>query len=303
MPTWNEISREVESLSAPNAADIVRHKYIAQLARRVQRPVIAYYSGFLSKADKDGRVHAQCAINDLDMNGFMAVCHGLTRDKGLDLILHTPGGGIEAARGIVEYLYKMFGRDLRAIVPQLAMSAGTMIACATKQIYMAKHSCLGPTDPQIRGFPAMGILAEVDKAIAEIKADPAKQTLWQQVFNKYPPAFITDCERSVDGARIMVRDWLKSNMFADQPEPESLANRVMDELMNYEGTSDHSHHFLADKCRDIGLTIASIEDDQDFQEDVLSVHHAFMASFERTDALKIIDNSQEGTWSVGDARL
>src|SRR4051794_25183644 len=120
----------------------------------------------------------------------MAVVHNVPRDRGLDLVLHTPGGGIEAARAIVEYLYKMFGKDIRVIVPHMAMSAGTMIACASSEILLGKHSCSGPTDPQVKGHPAMGVLAEVDRAIKEMKVEPLKQIVWQQVFAKYPPAFI-----------------------------------------------------------------------------------------------------------------
>lgn len=299
MPTWNQIKTEVEESQEENAADKIRQKYLALLSQHVGRPVIAYYSGFLSKGDKEGRFHVQCGITDLDMNGFMAVVHGLDRTKGLDLILHTPGGGIEAARGIVEYLYKMFGSNLRTIVPHMAMSAGTMIACATHTILLGKHSCLGPTDPQIRGFAAMGILAEVDRALQEIRADPLKQILWQQVFSKYPPAFISDCERSVEGAKVMVREWLKHNMLSRSTNPAKAAEAVIDGLMNYSGTTEHSHHFLFDKCIEIGLNVLALESDQMLQEAVLSVHHAFMASFDQTDALKIIDNSNGGTWSIG----
>jgi len=298
MPAWNEINLEIDNLSAPNAHDIVRKKYLKAFSAKTGRPVISYYSGFLWKRDKEGRFHAECAISDLDMNGFMAVIHGLPRDKGLDLILHTPGGGIEATRGIVEYLYKMFGKDLRVIVPHMAMSAGTMIACAARKILLGKHSCLGPTDPQIRGFAAMGILAEVDRAMEEIKAEPMKQILWQQVFAKYPPAFISDCERSVEGARTMVKDWLENNMLAAAGDPGEAAETVVSKLMDYNGTTEHSHHFLIDKCIEIGLDVEAIETDQEFQESILSVHHCYMASFARSNSLKIIDNSNDETWIV-----
>jgi len=36
----------------------------------------------------------------------------------------------------------MFGTNIRAIVPQLAMSAGTMIALSCKEIVMGKQSNL-----------------------------------------------------------------------------------------------------------------------------------------------------------------
>lgn len=298
MPTWNEINREIVESSSKNACDEVRKKYLRQLGARVERPVIAYYSGFLQKKATDGRTHPESAITDLDMNGLMAVVHNLDREKGLELLLHTPGGGTEATRAIVEYLYRMFGKNLRVIVPHMAMSAGTMIACAAKAIVMGKHSCLGPTDPQLHGSPAMGILAEVEKAIEDIRKEPLKQILYQQVFSKYPPAFIRDCERSRDGCRAMVAGWLAENMLAHEADPQAAAATIMSQLMDYAGTTAHNHHFLIDKCREMGLNVVALEDDQELQEDVLSVHHSFVASFARTNSIKVIQNSEGSTWSI-----
>lgn len=297
MPTWNDINAEITQLGLPNACDVVRTKYLHQLEGRVGRTVIAYYSGFLQKRSPDGRSHPESAITDLDMNGFMAVVHNIPRDRGLDLILHTPGGGTEATRSLVEYLYKMFGRDIRAIVPHMAMSAGTMIACACREVLMGKHSCLGPTDPQVKGYPAMGVLAEVEQAIVEIKKEPLKQFVYQQVFAKYPPAFISDCERSIQGSHDMVAEWLAGNMLSCEADPEASAKATIDQLMDYRGTTDHAHHFLIDKCQSMGLKVVAIEDDQELQEDILSVHHAFIASFARTNAIKIIQNAAGATWS------
>ncbi|WP_037389899.1 SDH family Clp fold serine proteinase [Sinorhizobium americanum] len=298
MPTWNEINNEIDELQDEKACDVVRQKYLEELEAYVGRPVIAYYSGFLQKRDASGQLHPESAITDLDMNGLMAVIHNIQRDKGLDVIIHTPGGGIEATRAIVEYLYKMFGQDVRAIVPHMAMSAGTMIACASRQIVMGKHSCLGPTDPQVRGLPAMGVLAELDRAIAEIKAEPLKQIIWSQVFSKYPPAFIMDCERQVEGSREMVAAWLKSNMLRGEEKATEKAKAIVSGLMDYKGTTEHSHHFLIDKCRAIGLHVLALEDDQDLQEAVLSVHHSYVATFARTNAIKIIENAIGANWTV-----
>ncbi|OPH84242.1 hypothetical protein B2M20_02930 [Nitrobacter vulgaris] len=69
--------------------------------------------------------------------------------------------------------------------------------------------------------------------------------------------------------------------------------------MDYEGTTEHSHHFLLDKCREIGLNVTAIEDDQSLQEDILSVHHAFVATFARTSAIKVIQNATGANWTVG----
>lgn len=118
--------REVtkESTKGPLTIDTVRRRYLKRLFQLTKRNVIAYYSGFLSKPGIQ-----LLDINDEDMNGFMMAVHKLDRSKGLDLILHTPGGSIATTETVVNYLHLMFNHDIRVIVPQVAMSAGTMIAC------------------------------------------------------------------------------------------------------------------------------------------------------------------------------
>ena len=63
----------------------------------------------------------------------MEVSQGLEGD-GLDLILHSPGGSPEAAEAIVSYLRSRFSH-IRVIVPQLAMSAATMIVAPRMRLF------------------------------------------------------------------------------------------------------------------------------------------------------------------------
>ena len=151
MPSWNDILTEVQD--STNTPDSVRRKYLEQLQNETGRNVIIYYSGWLDKPNLGGLTEFH--VRDTDKNGFMSAVHELDRDRGLDLILHTPGGDAAATESIVYYLRQMFETDVRAIVPQIAMSAGTMIACACDQIVMGEHSSLGPIDPQIGGYAAM----------------------------------------------------------------------------------------------------------------------------------------------------
>ena len=143
MPNWSQVLNEIQSVDAElrskSAGDQVRRKYLKELFRKTGRNTIAYYSGWLSKP-KIEDVH----INDEDKNGFMMSVHGLDRSLGLDLILHTPGGELHATESIINYLRQMFKDDIRVIVPQVAMSGGTLIACACEQILMGSHSNLGP---------------------------------------------------------------------------------------------------------------------------------------------------------------
>src|SRR6266545_4330314 len=148
MPNWNEILQELQR--AGSAHDVIRRRYLAELSERTERNTIVYYSAWLQKTQIAQQHPEPFSVNDNDKNGFMATIHGMDRSKGLDLILHTPGGEIAATESLVDYLHSMF-EDIRAVVPQIAMSAGTMVALACNKIMMGKHSSLGPIDPQIQG--------------------------------------------------------------------------------------------------------------------------------------------------------
>ena len=142
-------------------------------------------------------------INDVDMNGFMAMTCGLDFDKVLDLILHTPGGNVEATESIINYLYQMFDGDVRAVIPQLAMSGGTMIACSCKEILMGKQSSLGPIDPQFGNFPAQGLIAEFERARDEINQNPNAIPLWQPIISQYSPTLLNSCQNAIDWLMIL----------------------------------------------------------------------------------------------------
>lgn len=184
----------------------------------------------------------------------------------------------------------MFKEDIRAIVPQLAMSAGTMIACACKEIIMGKHSSLGPVDPQFKGTPAHGIKEEFERAFNEIKKDQAKIPVWQPILAKYPPAFVGECEKAIDWSTEIVTECLKTGMFNGEVDAEEKAKRVISEIGDHALTKSHSRHLSAKRCKDIGLKIIDLETDQELQEKVLSVHHVCIHTLSSTPAFKLIEN-------------
>jgi len=291
MPSWHGILNELNQSGSTH--DLVRRKYLKELSELTGRNVIIYYSGWLHKTLFDGT-----EVNDNDKNGLMTVIHGLDRSKGLDLILHTPGGEVSATESLIDYLKSMFGNDIRAIVPQLAMSAGTMIACACKEIIMGKQSSLGPVDPQFRGTPAHGIKEEFERAYAEIvkvdnSIDQGKVAIWQPILAKYPPAFVGECEKAISWSQEIVINCLKTGMFRDDPKAEEKATNVFNELGDHSLTKSHSRHLSMQKCKDMGLKISELESDQNFQDLVLSVHHACIHTLSSTTAYKIIEN-QDG---------
>ena len=301
MPNWHDIHNEIGKIGSPH--DVVRRHYLKELSNYTGRNTIVYYSGWLQKTIPG------VEVNDSDKTGFMTVINGLDRRKGLDLILHTPGGLTAATESLVDYLHDMFGNDIRAIVPQLAMSAGTMIACSCKSILMGKQSNLGPIDPQLGKLPAHGIVEEFKRAHSEIKVakinvlthpnNPeaiaelqAKLAVWQPIIAKYSPALIGECEKNIEWSETMVKDWLARNMLSDlaHDKMETVKKKIMTELADHTVSKSHGRHIPMQKCIDIGLKIEKLEDDQTLQDLVLSVHHSCIHTLSETPSFKIIEN-------------
>ena len=286
MPNWNDVLKEIDGARPPSPIDSIRRKYLKELSDHTGRNTIAYYSGWLKGAKNAPSLY----VNDEDKNAFMTTIHELDKTKGLDLLLHTPGGDIAATESLVDYLRKIFGTDIRAIVPQLAMSAGTMIACSCKVIIMGKESNLGPIDPQINGFPATGVIAEFKKAIAEVTENPNSLPLWQTIIGKYHPTFIGSCEHAIQWSGQIVRGWLETGMFSGQTDAKEKAVRVVEGLTTPDKTFSHARHIHLETLEDMGLVIEKLENDQTLQDLVLTTHHAFMHSLSLTPAIKIVEN-------------
>jgi hypothetical protein len=90
-----------------------------------------------------------------DMEFFLEK-HNLTAvDKNVDVILHTRGGDADAAYHLGILLQELMEREggedkkLTFIIPRLAKSAGTLLACSGDEIAMTPISELGPVDPQV----------------------------------------------------------------------------------------------------------------------------------------------------------
>lgn len=307
MPNWSEVLKEIEqrdnrAMAAarrrPSSSDKVRRRYLKKLHEYTGRNVISYYSGWLMRSENP----EIASVVDADKNGFMSAVHGLDCDQGLDLILHTPGGDIAATESLVHYLRQMFGSNMRAVVPQLAMSAGTMIACACASILLGKQSNLGPTDPQIRGVPASGVLREFEDAIEEAKKDPVAGQMWAHIIQKYHPTFLQTCQRAVKWSHQITQQWLETGMFEDETGSAAKAREIAAQLADTDATFNHARHIHLDQLEGMGLKIQRMEDDDTLQDLVLTIHHAYMHTFSSTNAVKIIEN-HNGVASIVTAAL
>lgn len=285
MPNWKEVLAEIQLAAQQgnvSPLDVVRRKYLSRIHQHTGRNVIAYYSGWLQRPNSP-----DASVNDKDKNAFMLNIHQMDRNLGLDLILHTPGGDLAATESIIDYVQQMFGLDVRAIIPQISMSAGTMMALSCSSIMMGKQSNLGPIDPQMGGVPCQAVLAEFENAKNEVRANPQSALLWQTIIGKYHPTFLGTCQNAVDWSNKLASDWLSRNMCNGDP---GKVRAILDEFGDHKNSKSHSRHISKERCKELGLIVIDMEDDNELQDLILTSHHAFMHTFSNSMCVKIVEN-------------
>lgn len=280
MPNWSQILTEIESKTdTAKALESMRKEYLEKIHSHTGRNVIAYYSGWLK-----GPSVPNTGLEEQDKNAFMTTIHQLDRSKGLDLILHTPGGDVAATEGLLNYLKSMFGNNIRAFIPQISMSGGTMIAMACKEIIMGEQSSLGPIDPQMGGLACQAVVDEFKRAAKEIAEHPSSAYLWQAIISKYQPTFLTSCEKAIEWSKEISKKSLQSI------NPHIRLQRVYGKFLNHNSSFSHSRRISKKECREVGLPIIDLEDNQELQDAVMSLHHCYMITFDKYPVSKIVEN-------------
>lgn len=300
MPNKQEVMQEIIS-TKNNAQDMIRRKYLKDLHAYTKRDTLIYATAF-SSHKLSNIPNPLISITQEDIQGFMSAMHGL-KGKELDLILHSPGGSLDAAEQLVEYLRSKYDH-IRVIIPQNAMSAATMIACASNAIMMGKHSAIGPIDPQITfptqnghfTVPAQAVLDEFNQAKDEILSNPNVAPLWAGKILSYPHGFLKICETTIELAKEKVAKWLNLYMF--NKSNETKAKEIATWLGDAHVHKTHSRPIPVQAAQDKGLLIENLESDQKLQDKVLSLYHATMATFEITNCIKLVENHLGKGWYI-----
>jgi len=214
------------------------------------------------------------------------------------LILHTPGGEVDAAHTIVDYLRSKY-RSIHALIPTYAMSAGTMIALACDDIYMGHESQMGPTDPQLRAgeisISSHSLVEQFEEAKADICDNPVTSHAWSHVFALFGP-LLQEARKAITYSETLVHGWLRKFMFAERPDADGLALGVAQHF----GGSFHGSHgkrINREEARQQQLNVIDLESDPVLREKALVLYHLSTLAFEVTPAAKLIVSSNGDLWS------
>lgn len=146
------------------------------------------------------------------------VKQGPRRLKRLAMVLQTSGGYIETAERIANTLRHHYSW-IAFMVPNFAMSAGTVLVMAGDEIWMTYFSTLGPIDPQIERrhggglMPALGYLAKYAELVEKSRA--GKLTSVEAAFfvQNFDAAELYSYEQAKQLSIELLKEWLVKYKF------------------------------------------------------------------------------------------
>ena len=137
-----------------------------------------------------------------------------------------------------------------------------------------------------------GLIAKRCNAICVVRSD--NPDIWKEIIKQYRPSFVGECDNVVKMSHELVKGWLQDCMFKDSESKEQKAQVVMGELASHDASKVHDRHYDFVKCKELGLNVTALEENQDLQEVVLSLYHCYLLSIYRLpSAVKFIE-SQHG---------
>ena len=286
MPTWDKILEESRQFHPLYLLE----RYVKNLYDFTNNTTICYLSAFtIIKPPVPSVLHS---VIDQDIQGFMT-CSKDVQKRKLDLILHTPGGDYEATKRIINYLHETYSY-IRVFVPHMAMSGGTLIACAADEIYMGPYSSLGPTDPQIlinnRYIPIGAVIKEFEKAFEEVTKEPKKAILWIKRLEQIPFGLYDSIITMRDNSNRYLKELLLKRNCKNKTEEE--VDKIVKLLNTHSKHSSHGKGISLTLARDeLQLNIKNLHSFKELEDRVLSVYHAATILFQQTQIQKIIINN------------
>ena len=177
------------------------------------------------------------------------------RKHRLTVVLETTGGYIEVAQRIVDVLRKHYGY-VEFIVPNYAMSAGTVLVMSGDAIHMDYFSVLGPIDPQVersvgsgneKFVPALGYLEWYSRLLKKSKEDELTDAELSFLLEKFDPAEMYQFEQERELSITLLKEWLAAYKFKDWNVTETSQSDVTQQMREERAME------IASKLNDTGM--------------------------------------------------
>jgi hypothetical protein len=207
--------------------------------------------------------HLNSSVSPADIVPLGDVLAPLGKVKNLDLMIHTFGGSGETAEKIVEMCRRHCEGEFRVIVPNMAKSAGTLIALGADKVVMGYISELGPVDPQVRitvsnspqQVSAWTFIHARDNLIKQFNSAKSKKedtSPYLQQLATIDPVFVTHCEQLMTFAKQVGKKWIAGRLTAkgeDKRKAKRAADKVVTFLSKVEEHITHGRLILASELK------------------------------------------------------
>ena len=197
--------------------DLALDHYASITAKAFSADVFSFFGGIRWEYLPAFRTHME------------SLASGEVKSENLVFILSTPGGVAEVVEKMVEIIRHHY-KEVWFVVPDTAMSAGTILCMSGDKIYMDYSSALGPIDPQIPSgdgqlVPALGYLDQVERMIGKSR-DGTLTDAEFAILQNQDLATLRRYEQARDLSISLLKDWLVKYKFKDWDKHSSTGNNV-----------------------------------------------------------------------------
>ena len=153
------------------------------------------------------------------------------RRTRIAVVLDTPGGTVEVVERMVEVIRHHYD-EVNFLIPNLAMSAGTVFVMAGNRIFMSYFSGLGPIDPQIvkdgKLVPALAYLNQYER-LCKKAVDGELNTVEYALLNQFDLGELYQFEQARELSHEFLIKWLSTYKFKDWDKHSSTGTPVTEE--------------------------------------------------------------------------
>lgn len=231
------------------------------------------------------------------------------QENAIAIFLRTAGGSVETSEKMVDILRKHYG-SVYFVVPDRAMSAGTILCMSGDKIYMDYSSSLGPVDPQVptsdtgEYLPAMGYLDKVTEISAKDNLTPADVILLKSLDLGRLALYEQARDLSID----LLKNWLVKYKFKDWNKHQTTkpgtkvtkrqklarAEEIATNLADHKKWRTHGRNLDILKLQEMRLHIDDYSDDNNLRKTIREYNDLLTGYIDRKGQMFYLHNHRMG---------